>query len=248
VEEEARQDILRYSHAVHRYGWVANHDGNLSVRLEPERILATPTAMSKADVTPASLIVVDREGKLVAGTRNPFSELQLHLAAYESRPDISAVVHAHPPTATAFAVAGHTLPAPFIAEAVVSIGADVPLVPYHRPGHPSLSGDVGEALWRADVVLLENHGILAVGPSLELCVLRIELVEHLCKIALTAQRLGGAKALPEDDVQTLLAKRAKAGLGPPAQRERAEVGTYSTTKAQADSAAAIVEDALRRWR
>jgi len=248
VEEQARQDIVRYSHALHRYGWVANHDGNLSVRLAPDRILSTPTAVSKADVTPASLIIVDGEGKRVAGTRKPFSELQLHLAAYESRPDISAVVHAHPPTATGFAVAGHTLPAPFIAEAVVSIGADIPLVPYHMPGHPSLSGDIGEAFWRSDVVLLENHGILAVGPSLELCVLRIELVEHLCKIALVARQLGGVKALPEEDVEKLLAKRIKAGLGPPAQRERAEIGSYSNTKAAADSASSIVEDALRRWR
>ena len=107
TEEALRADLSQTSQVIHQRGWVANHDGNISARLAPDRLLCTPTATSKGDVTAAMLLVLDGSGAKVMGTRRPFSELHLHLAAFKARPDIGVVLHAHPPTATGFAVA-HT--------------------------------------------------------------------------------------------------------------------------------------------
>ena len=120
--------------ALYRKGWVANHDGNVTYRLDSDRYLSTPTAESKGVVSEEMLIVIDENGKVLSGTHRPFSERVLHLAAYQARPDVKAVIHAHPPTATAFAVAGKGLDRPIIAEAVVSLGPRIPLVPYALPG------------------------------------------------------------------------------------------------------------------
>ena len=186
-EERLRSELVRVSRALHVRGWVANHDGNVTARLtdpgcEDGRFLATPTATSKGAVTSESLIVVDSAGAVVAGTRKAFSELKLHLPVYRRRADVRAVVHAHPPAASAFAVAGEDLGPPFLAEAVVSIGPRVPLLPFGLPGDPALEAALCEALAHADVFLLGNHGVLAVGPDPDLCLLRIELLEHLATI------------------------------------------------------------------
>jgi L-fuculose-phosphate aldolase len=212
-EEFLRAELVRVSRALHARGWVANHDGNVTALLRWEeggaRVLSTPTATSKAAVTPESLIVVDGEGARVSGTRQPFSELKLHLPAYRLRAAVGAVGHAHPPHACAFAAAGEPLGAPFMAEPVVSIGPEVPLLPFGLPGDPALTAALEEALTRADVFLLSNHGVLAVGPDPDLCLLRIELVEHLARVALAARPLGGPKALPADVVEALAAKHSQ---------------------------------------
>lgn len=205
-EEALRGEMVARSAELHARGWVANHDGNLTARLGPDRFLATPTAVSKGAVRAEMLIVVDAAGAVVQGTRKSFSELQLHLAAYGARPDVQCVVHAHPPTATGFAAAGLDLGPPFMAEAVVSIGPRVPLVPFGLPGDPVLPQALGAALAEADVVLLANHGVLVTGPDLETCVLRLELVEHLCKVLLVARQLGGPEPLPGHVVEALTAK------------------------------------------
>lgn len=134
MEEQARRDVVRYSHLVHARGWVANHDGNLSVRVGEGRYVCTPTAVSKGCVTPETLLVVDRDGNRLEGSRKVFSEWKLHRACYGARADVAAVLHAHPPTATAFAVTGVEPGGPFMAEPVVSLGARIPLVPYRIPG------------------------------------------------------------------------------------------------------------------
>lgn len=249
-EEHLRAELVRVSRALHTRGWVANHDGNITARLDAERVLSTPTATSKGDVSPESLIVVDQDGALLAGTRKPFSELKLHLAAYRRRADIGAVIHAHPPTATGFAAAGVSLGAPFMAEAVVSIGPEVPLLPFGLPGDPELDRALADALARADVFLLGNHGVLAVGPDPDLCLLRIELVEHLCRIALVARQLGGPRPIPEDVVAALTKKHN--GLFP--RELTGESGTYGSELQSwhppgadsAQSARDIVADALKR--
>jgi L-fuculose-phosphate aldolase len=214
---ELRSQVVSVSRALHARAWVANHDGNVSVRLGPNRILCTPTAVSKGDVREDWLIVVDDAGALVSGARRPFSELALHRAAYEARPDVQAVVHAHPPNATAFAVAGRGLDRPIIAEAVVSLGPRVPLVPYALPGSPASVDGPRDALGVYDAVLLGNHGVLTVGADLEQALLRMELVEHLARIERLAHQLGGPNYLPDADVQRLLDARARAGLGPEAR-------------------------------
>lgn len=239
-QELLRADLVRASQSVHGMGWVANHDGNLTCRYAEGQLLSTPTAVSKGAVTPEMLIVVsDQDGSVVQGTRKAFSELKLHLAAYRARPDIGAVVHAHPPQATGFAVCHQELDPSIMAEAIVSIGPRIPLVPFGLPGQHHLDMELAEALGQADVVLLASHGVLAVGPDLETCLLRIELVEHLAKITLVARQLGGAVSLPAETVQSLSEKHAK--LFP-----RDGVADVQGAPAKGGDAQSIVASALRR--
>jgi L-fuculose-phosphate aldolase len=210
-----RAELADYARRLHARGWVANHDGNVTARLGPEgsgRYLATPTATSKAEVTPESLLVVDDAGAKVSGPSKPFGEIGLHLTVYRNRPDVAAVVHAHPPTATGFAVAGMGLDRPLIAEAVVSLGAGVPTVPFAPPGEAACRALAPFTLTH-DAVLLAGHGAIAWGRDLEQAYLRLELVEHLARIALVAHQLGGAQSIPDALLPALLEARRKAGLG-----------------------------------
>jgi L-fuculose-phosphate aldolase len=247
-EEELRKQLIGYCHRVHSAGWVANHDGNLTARLGEDRLLCTPTAMSKADILPEMLIIVNGDNEVIAGKRRAFSELQLHRAAYSARPDIGCVIHAHPPTATGFAVAGIGLSAPFMAEPVVSLGARIPLVPFFPPKDPRLDEAIAEGLQDADVLLLENHGALSVGGSFEQAFLRLELLEHIAKIALVSHQLGGAKALDPDLVRTL-AKRGRPlsvpDHSPPGEGPRAN-GRPTGQSVQRPNVNRLVRDALRR--
>lgn len=219
-EQHAREEIARCSALLWSNGWVANHDGNVTVRLDDGRILATPTAVSKRLISADHVIALSPEGKLLDGQRiagRPFSELHLHLRCYKERADVRCVVHAHPPTATGFAVAGLALTTPLIAEAVVSLGPGAPLVPYARPGSPASEDGLAAVLVDADAALLASHGVIAVGTDVEQAYLRIELVEHLAKIHLAARSLGRVTPLPEAEVAALLGKRTAAGLGPVAR-------------------------------
>jgi L-fuculose-phosphate aldolase len=219
-------------------GWVANHDGNVSIRLPEGRYLCTPTAVGKAEVTLELLVIVDGQGKLVSGKARPFSEMGLHLQVYRARPDVKAVIHAHPPTATGLAVAGSGLLAqPFLYEAVVSLGASIPTVP------PAMPGKAAEEALRPfleahDVVLLGNHGVLAWGPDLINAFYRLELVEHLARIAMAASQAGGIRTLDPGVVAQLLEARRKAGLGPEARAAAAASAPKAATAlAQAPGAA-----------
>lgn len=214
-ESGRRAEIADYARRLHARGWVANHDGNITVRLGGGRFLATPTATSKAAVSADSILVVDERGERVSSRGKPFSELGLHLAVYRHRPDASAVVHAHPPTATGFAASGIGLEEPFLAEAVVSLGVGVPTVPFALPGPASVAA-LEPWVEGHDAVLLANHGALTWGSDLEQAYLRMELVEHLAQIALVARQLGGVRPLPEASLPGLLDARARAGLLRPA--------------------------------
>ncbi len=222
---------------------MANHDGNVTARLGPGRFLSTPTAISKGAVSSESLIVVDGMGEVLQGTRKAFSELKLHLAAYRRRPDIGCCIHAHPPTATGFAVARRSFGPPFMAEPVVSIGREVPLVDFGMPGDLDL-----DELGRADVLLLANHGVLAVGPDLETALLRIELVEHMAKIALVAHQLGGPVALPESLVASLQKKHESLFREQPAMDAGQASSAPAAPSASGEAAGSIVADALKRFR
>jgi L-fuculose-phosphate aldolase len=223
-DNRIRATVADYARRLHARGWVANHDGNVTARLGPqgtERYLATPTAVSKAEIEADSLIVVDEGGARVSGGGKPFGEIGLHLTVYRSRSDVNAVVHAHPPTATGFAVAGVGLDRPIIAEAVVSLGVGVPTVPFAAPGEAAcraLAGFVGNF----DAVLIANHGVMAWGADVEQAYLRLELVEHLARIALVAQQLGGVRPLPDAVLGGLLESRRKAGLGQAASLARGD--------------------------
>lgn len=216
-----RAELVAVSQELHRRGWVANHDGNVTARLGGDRFLATPTATSKRRIDERSLIEVDGAGKVVGGTGKPFGELGLHLAVYQRRDDVGAVVHAHPPHATALAVSGsRLLERPFIAEAVVSLGPRVPTVPFASPGAAAREALV-PFVADHDAVLVANHGAFAWGADLEQAYLRLELVEHLARIATLAQATGGPAYLPDGAIAPLLAARSVAGLGKAADRAAA---------------------------
>ncbi len=211
-----RTDLVDYSQRIHARGWVANHDGNLSVRVRAGQFLCTPTATSKAQVRDDLLLSVDEAGQRLSGRGKPFSELSLHLAVYRVRPEVSAVIHAHCPYATALGAAGYALSQPFLPEAVVSLGPVVPLMPLAAPGQAAVDALL-PLLPFYDSVLMAGNGLLAFGDSLEQAYLRVELTEHLSRIFLLALPVGGVKTLPETMLLPLLQARKKAGLGPEAR-------------------------------
>jgi L-fuculose-phosphate aldolase len=211
-----RHEVAEVSRIMHARGWVANHDGNVTAR-DGSRFLATPTATSKRRIAERDLIEVDAKGQVI-GSGRVFGEIGLHLVVYERRPDVHCVVHAHPPNATAIASArGNPIERPFLAEALVSLGPRIPKVPYAQPGDPAKQA---LAPWceLVDAVLLGNHGVMAWGADPEQALLRLELVEHLARIAIAAQALGGVEPLPEAAIAPLLAARAKANIGRAADR------------------------------
>ena len=210
TDARLRATLADYARRLHARGWVANHEGNVTARLGPGRYLVTPTATSKAEVTAESLLVVDDGGARVAGAGKPFSEIGLHLTVFHNRPDVNAVVHAHPPTATGFAVAGVTLDRPLLPEAVVSIGPAIPTVPFAPPGAAACAA-LAPFVATTDAVLLDHHGVLAWGADVEQAYLRLELVEHLARIALVAHQLGALRPLPAEALPGLLEARRKAG-------------------------------------
>jgi L-fuculose-phosphate aldolase len=214
---ELASQIVRASHALHHNGWAANHDGNLSVRLAPGRYLVTPTATSKRDVTEGGLAVVGDDGKPIEGDARPPSEFALHLGCFAERPDVGAVIHAHPPYATALACAGQSLTT-FLAEAVVSLGPTIPLTTFALPFGAAGAAPIRALIDRHDALLLCRHGVITVGKDLETALLRMELVEHLAKIATLAVPHGGVRPLPVEALRTLIEKRRGASLGLAADR------------------------------
>lgn len=211
---ELQREVVRVCRALHSRGFVANHEGNVTAMTADGRIVATPTSMSKGDIREADLLLLDRYGRKIQGHHKPFSELAMHLAVYRARPDARAVVHAHPPHATAFAVAGLPVEAPFLPEFVVSIGGRVPLVPFALPGSEALNQALVPYLEEYDVVLLANHGVLAWGPDLTTALLRVEHCEEAAQVLLLTRRLGAPTPIPDPLFQQLLDARTRAGLGP----------------------------------
>lgn len=198
---------------MHQQGWVANHDGNVTAKLADNRFLATPTATSKIDVDDRALLEVDADGKKIAGTSKIFGEIGLHLTVYARRPDVGAVVHAHPPAATAIACSSQNpIERPFLPEALVSLGPSIPKVAMAAPGLEACRL-LAPHVESVDAVLIAGNGVLAWGKTVEQAYLRLELVEHLAKIALAAAPLGGVAALPDHIIGPLLEARSKAGLG-----------------------------------
>lgn len=204
-ENWMRQEICRIGKLLQNNGFVAGCDGNISVRLEPNVILCTPTSMSKGLMTPDDLVLVDMDGVLLQGTRNVSSEIAMHLLFYRIRRDIRAVVHAHPPTATGFAAAGIALDEPFVAEAVITFG-EIPLAPYATPGTLDLS-DSRPLVPDHDAILMANHGVVTCGDDLLSAYMKMDKVEHCAKIVLVARQLGTAQPLTSPQVRKLLQVR-----------------------------------------
>lgn len=204
---DGAREIVRVCRRLYERGLISGPEGNVSVRLDGALILATPAGMSKTDVTEDDLVTVDLDGNVKDGRRRPSSELRMHLRIYRSRPDVAAVVHAHPPTATGFGVAGESFVAPVLPEVIFLLG-EVPLVRYATPGTEALADSIEPYLSRYDAFLLANHGATTVGASLEEAHQRMEILENAAKIVLTARLLGRVNELSADDVAALLALRA----------------------------------------
>jgi L-fuculose-phosphate aldolase len=202
---EARRAVVQVCHRLYERGLIAGQDGNVSVRVGA-RILVTPAGASKVDVRARDLILLRMDGSKVSGRGSASSEVQVHLVAYATRPDVGAVVHAHPPTATGFAVAGVPLDYDALAELVYNVGR-VPIVPYAPPGSAEVAAMVAKALDGADVVLMANHGAVAVGPSLMVAHQRMESLEHAARILLAARQLGGVTRLTRAEVRALESAR-----------------------------------------
>jgi L-fuculose-phosphate aldolase len=203
--------IVEICQKLDRKGWVANHDGNVTVLFE-ETLLATPTATSKADIVPEMILTLDMEGNKLQGIGKPFSEINLHLAAYRAREDITAVVHAHPPFAMARGLVGGDFEIS-VPEAIVSIGDVIPVVRYAIPGAKEHDEITTEALSKCDLFMMAGNGVLSVGRDVKEAYLRMELLEHLLKIDYYAKSMGNVMSIPEEDKQKLLEKRAAIGLG-----------------------------------
>lgn len=204
--QRTRDEIVLVCHRLYERGLVAGPDGNVSIRQEDGSILVTPSGLSKVDVTPDDLVVVTLDGRVREGRHAPSSELLMHLRIYQRRPDVRAVVHAHPPAATGFAVAGEAFMAPVLPEVILQLG-EVPLVPYATPGSAQLADAFEPFLANHDGFLMANHGATTVGPSLVTAHQRMESLEHAARILLAARALGTVNELSAADVQSLRATR-----------------------------------------
>lgn len=209
-----RRDIVTVCRRLWERGLIAGPDGNVSVRLSVDRILVTPAGLSKVDVRPEDLVEVGLDGQRVRGERQPSSELAVHLRIYARRPDVGAVVHAHPPVATGFAVAGEGFASCILPEVIFQVGW-VPLVPYEMPGTEALARQFDPFIPTHDAFLMANHGAVTAGPTLPIAHQRMESLEHAARILLTSRLLGRVNELSADQVAALVAARERAGLPGP---------------------------------
>ena len=207
-EEQLRHELVRFGKMLHTQGFVSACDGNLSVRLDAERVMVTPTGVSKCMMSPEDMVIVDTSGNKLNGSCNPTSEIAMHLTIYKVRPDVKAVVHAHPCTATAFASSGIALDEPLCSEIVITLGS-VPLAPYATPGTNELSDSLRPFIPRHDAILMANHGVVTYAADLLHAYMKMEAVEHYAKIVLATRQLGCRKTLAENDLGKLKDAREK---------------------------------------
>ncbi len=211
-ERALREEICEIGRRIWQREYVAANDGNISALLNDNEILATPTGVSKGYLTPDMLVVIDRAGNVVRGHMKPSSELKMHRAFYDARPDVRAVVHAHPIVATGFAVAGISLDRCTLPEVVISLGS-VPLAKYGVPGSDELTQDIlDNYVTNHDAFLLANHGVVVIGQSLMNAYYKMETVEHFAKITLVARQIGNENVFSPERAQELMDARARYGV------------------------------------
>ena len=198
----ARSELCEACRLLYRRGYVASNDGNLSLRLGDGRFLITPSGVSKGRITPEMLVVCDGEGRVLEGDRHPSSEAPMHWAVYAARPDVGAVVHAHPACATAFAACRRPLEVPYLTEVVSGLGP-IPVAPYALPSTSEVPQSILPFVADHNGVLLANHGALTWGSGLWSAFDRMEQLEHTAKIYLNIARLGGGVPLTEQQVEAI---------------------------------------------
>lgn len=214
TENDARQAIVSAGKRISDRGYVASNDGNISVKIAEDRIVVTPTGVSKGSMTPDMLVVMDLEGNVLEqGGRMPSSEVKMHLRVYREDANVQAVVHAHPIYATSFSIAGVPLDQPILTEAMLQIGA-VPVAHYARPGTDGVPDSIAPFVKNGAAVLLSNHGALTWGTSLEEACSRMEVLETYAHVSATVMALGKARPLSADQVDELTRLREEMGLSP----------------------------------
>jgi L-fuculose-phosphate aldolase len=215
AEEQIRADIVEAGRRLYARGFVASNDGNISARLDDRRLITTPKSVSKGFMTPDMMVIVDGNGKKVAGDRDPSSELPMHLEVYNNRPDVHAVVHAHPPHATGFAVAGIPLTRAVLAEVITTLGS-IPIAAYGTPSTAELPEAVRKYIKAHDGMLLANHGAVTCGPNVMAAYYKMETIEHFARISLVARLLGGENLISREEVERLQGLRGMYGIAAPA--------------------------------
>lgn len=210
---DIREQMCDVCHKMWQLGWVAANDGNVSVKLEDGTFLATPTGISKSFITPEKIVRIDGEGNVIDGLEGyrPSSEIKMHLRCYKEREDVGSVVHAHPPTATGYAVAHIDLDRYTMIETVVALGS-IPVTPYGTPSTYEVPDAIAPYLQEHDALLLANHGALTVGADLLTAYYRMETLELYAKISLTADLLGGGKEIDEANIDRLIGMREGYGV------------------------------------
>jgi len=211
TEQEYRQDIIDIGRLVYQKGWVAANDGNITVRLDAGRILCTPTGVSKGMMHVDDLIIIDMQCRKLSGRKECTSEIAMHMKVYELRPDIHAVLHAHPPVATGFATAGRPLNLALLPEVIIGLGC-VPLADYGLPGTPALTEPLIPYIPKYDAILMGNHGAVSYGEDVYKAFFRMETMEHFARISLVAELLGGPTVLPKEEVEKLFDSRTRYGV------------------------------------
>ena len=215
AESMLRADIVEIGRRMYARGYTASNDGNISVRLGADRLLMTPKSVCKGFMTPDMMCITDLEGRKLEGERDPSSEMLMHLEVYRERPDVQAVVHAHPPTATGFAVAGIPLDRAVLAEVLTTLGS-IPIAAYATPSTRELPEAVRQYIHAHDGMLLANHGALTVGGDLYSAYYKMETIEHFAKISLVARLLGRENLISRDEVMRLQELRGTYGIKAPA--------------------------------
>jgi L-fuculose-phosphate aldolase len=207
--QTVKEQICEVCQKMWQLGWVAANDGNVSVKLPDGNILATPTGISKAFITPEKLVLLNPQGEVIEAAEGyrPSSEIKMHLKCYEKRDDVFGVIHAHPPAATGFAVAHKPMDMYNMIEDVAAIGA-VPLTPYGTPSTAEVPAAIEPYLEEHDVMLLENHGALAVGSDVLTAFYRMESLELWAKITINAVILGGSIDISNENIQKLIDLRS----------------------------------------
>ena len=208
-----REQICDICHKMWQLGWVAANDGNISAKLEDGSFMATPTGISKSFITPEKLVRIDREGNVLEALEGyrPSSEIKMHLRCYEERADVGAVLHAHPPVATGYAVANIPLDEYSMIETVLTLGS-IPVTPYGTPSTYEVPDAIAPYLGEHDALLLQNHGALTVGADVVTAYYRMETLELFAKISLNAHLLGGAKELSRENIDRLISMRQGYGI------------------------------------
>jgi len=237
TESQLRADIVEVGRRMYARGYTASNDGNISVRLGSDRLLMTPKSVCKGFMTPDMMCITDLNGRKLQGDRDPSSEMLMHLEVYRRRPDVAAVVHAHPPTATGFAVAGIPLDRAVLAEVLCTLGS-IPIAEYATPSTQELADAVAKYIKAHDGMLLANHGALTVGVDVLGAYYKMETIEHFAKISLVARMLGRENLIAREEVLRLQELRGTYGIKAPAP-----ICADDTTAAASDPASCQVAQA-----